>query len=125
MGWDYTHAIYYKKDGTIDRKAELDSVFTWESERKRVTVVKSAMVKSVYYAAIMTENLTNGTKCIGGAVCPTSTDRRQYYNFGYKIMDESMGPYYYDCPINILNLLSDTDDEYAIKWRENCRRKAI
>jgi hypothetical protein len=35
-------------------------------------------------------------------------------------MDESMGPFECNCPKSILELLSPTDNEYALNWRENC-----
>lgn len=37
-----------------------------------------------------------------------------------KVMDESMHPYYYDCPKRILNLLSPTDNKNALDWRNKC-----
>jgi hypothetical protein len=39
----------------------------------------------------------------------------------YKFMQESLGPYFYDCPESILNLLTPTDSIYAKQWREKCR----
>lgn len=39
--------------------------------------------------------------------------------FGYKDMDESMGPFYYDCPQSILKE-STIQTETAIKWRNDC-----
>lgn len=39
--------------------------------------------------------------------------------FGYKDMDESMGPFYYDCPKSILKE-STIQTETAIKWRNDC-----
>jgi hypothetical protein len=46
--------------------------------------------------------------------------RNDYYNFAYKDMDESMEPYYYDCPARILRLLTPTSDKNANRWREKC-----
>jgi hypothetical protein len=43
-----------------------------------------------------------------------------YYNFGYKDMDESMGPLEHDCPERILNLLSPPSPGYATEWRGRC-----
>lgn len=43
---------------------------------------------------------------------------------GYKLMDESMGPYANDCPVEILDLLTPTKSEYANKWRARCRAVA-
>lgn len=42
------------------------------------------------------------------------------YNFGYKCMDETMGPLIARCPQRILELLTPTDDERARQWREAC-----
>ena len=47
--------------------------------------------------------------------------KRDHFNFGYKDMDETMGPYECDCPERILDLLTDTDYETAGRWRETCR----
>ena len=58
-----------------------------------------------------------------GVVFLTSTDSKDYYNFSYKDMDESMGPCYYDCPKGILDLLTPTDSEWANNWRAKCREQ--
>jgi len=54
------------------------------------------------------------------------------YSFGYKGMDENMGPFECDCPERILKLLSPLEDfctpspdrdggyEWAKRWREEC-----
>jgi len=46
---------------------------------------------------------------------------KDQYNFGYKEMDESMHPYYFDCPAEILDLLTDPINESALEWRKRCR----
>ncbi len=43
--------------------------------------------------------------------------------FGYKDMDESMGPFYYDCPKSILKE-STIQTETAVKWRNDCTEHA-
>lgn len=43
------------------------------------------------------------------------------YNFGYKDVDESDGPFHTECPAKILDLLTPTDNEYALEWRKRCR----
>jgi hypothetical protein len=53
-----------------------------------------------------------------GMVCLVDTTKTEY---GFKYMDETMGPYYTNCPNKILDMLSPTDNEYAIKWRNKCR----
>ena len=47
MGWTEYHAAYYK-NGKVDRKAELDAMYNWEDENRKVEVLKSSMVGSTY-----------------------------------------------------------------------------
>lgn len=110
MGWTSYHATYYDTHGKIDRKKEIESQFS-----DGYSVVKSAMVGSVYYGAIR-----HGDD-VFGLVVLTSTNARDYYNFGYKMMDETEGPYYNRCPKSILDLLTPTDSEFANRWRARCR----
>jgi len=42
--------------------------------------------------------------------------------WGYKDMDESVGPYYYDCPLRFLDMVAGSEPVgYAEKWRESVR----
>ena len=98
MGWDYTHATHYTRTGAIDKKAEIDELYTWQNDTKKYEVETFA------------------------AVALTHTNNRDYFNFGVKTMEESMGPCEDHCPASILSLLSPTDSEYANNWRERCRK---
>lgn len=119
MGWLEYRATHYK-NGKVDRKAEMDSKYNWEDESRKIEVLKSSMVGSTYYAAIKSFNKTNGYEYITAAVCLTSTNNKDYFNFAYKDMDESCGPGYCDCPKGILDMLSPTENEYALEWRKAC-----
>ena len=134
MGWTSYHATHYKK-GKIDRKAECDAYFMEGLNKGHFNVLKSAMVGSTYYAAVQPMLKSNGKNENGeyiyepipenerttfGIVFLTSADSKDYYNFSYKDMDESMGPYESECPKGILDLLSPTDNEYAKQWRARC-----
>lgn len=44
--------------------------------------------------------------------------------FTYSDSTEHMGPYHYDCPARLLDLLPPINDEYANKWRQECRERA-
>lgn len=116
MGWDFCHAKYYKPNGKVDRKAELDERFTWGDHK----VVRSSMRGSIYYGAI---DFGNGN--VGAVIVLTSGANRNdpYFNFGTKVMDETMHPLYYNCPRAILDLLTPTDNENANEWRSKCREK--
>ena len=136
MGWTSYHATHYKK-GAVDRKAECDAYFMEGLNRGCYDILKSSMVGSVYYAAVKPlkrySKDDDGNKIVVdipikeqqvfAAIFLTSTDNKDYFNFSYKDMDETMGPYKYDCPKGILNLLTPTDNEYANNWRAKCREQ--
>lgn len=137
MGWTSYHATHYK-NGKVDKKAECDAYWIEGLNAGHYEVVKSSMVGNVYYGAIKPLLKRNGTDDNGkdvyveipkdeqevfAVIFLTSVNSRDYYNFGYKDMDETMLPYCFDCPIGILNLLSKTDNEYALEWRKKCYEK--
>lgn len=121
MGWTWQESKFRKDNGTIDRKAECDHIINYDNDNVKIEVLKSAMKGSVYYAAIKRLDKTNGNSIVFGAVFLTSTDRRSWCDFGYKDMDETCGPYESECPKSILDMLSETDNKYALEWRARCR----
>ena len=42
-------------------------------------------------------------------------------SWGYKPMDEGMGPYFFSFPVHWLSLLAPPPNEFAAKWRERVR----
>lgn len=136
MGWTGTHATHYK-NGKVDRKAECDAYFTEGSNEGFYRLEKSALVGSVYYAAVTQLKTITGTDAEGNSIVKdipeseqhtraeiflTSIYNKDYFNFLYKDMSESMLPGEYKCPLSILKLLSPTDNKYALTWRENCKK---
>ncbi len=109
MGWDYLHA-----SSPINRKKILRSEVPDDYE-----VIKDAVVGSTWYAALKDKE----TGEVHAAVVLTHIDRNEYCNFGFKWMSETSEPVECDCPESILSLLSPTDDETALQWRERCRKK--
>ena len=43
------------------------------------------------------------------------------YGYGHKGMSEDMGPYYYDCPLSLLDRCTETTSQYANEWRKKVR----
>lgn len=123
MGWTSYNAEFYK-NGKVDRKAEMDNRWTQEESEKypKLRVLKSSMVGNIYYAAI---EVSRGGKIeeVFATTAITSTNMKDYYNFSYKDLDETMGGCNYDCPVGILNLLTPTDNEYALQWRAECLKQ--
>jgi hypothetical protein len=111
MGWLYMQSL----GGFKNPKAYLDNQFTCGVYK----VLKSALCgMRTYYAAV--KNHKDGS--IFAVVCLVRYNKRAAdgYIFGYKDMDETMGPCEAECPQAILELLTATDSEYAVQWRVRC-----
>jgi len=126
MGWTYTH-----KDEGESVRDFFSKEFGHANEKRKTRVLDCAVVHiREAYLAFEDMNLVDGTREVFAVVCALDYQPRDYLNFGYKEMEESMGPYYYNCPERILKLLTPTNNEYALKWRRRCgevieRRKII
>ncbi len=119
MGWSFV----YSMEGRVTPKAYLDGVYTWSNDEADVRVLKSAVRGRVYYAAVERLSRTTGERIVFAGVClfrrcPKSRDGTV---FGYKSMDETVGPCERHCPVGILDLLTETHYPYAIQWRADCR----
>jgi len=124
MGWTYTYR------GSTPVKEFLTERINCENEHARWKVLDIAIVKmrTAYMAVEIirrdkeTGQLDTTTRKVVAFVFlldyrPSDPD----YDMGYKDMDESMGPCESECPERILNLLTPTDHEYALTWRQRCR----
>lgn len=113
MGW---YSLIKPKEITVEQFFQSESFFGSKS-----TILKSALINMrEFYAAVSTENEVWAFVALIDFSKPKGTDRT---NFAYKDMDENCLPYYFNCPEKILNLLSPTDNENALKWRDSCRRQ--
>ena len=117
MGWTSYNAKFYKK-GQIDRKAECDNLMNADENWE---VLKSSMVGSTYYAAVKMTDKATGKSDVCAMVVLTGVRNNQYFNFYYKDIHENCGPCEDKCPKGILDLLTETDSEYANEWRKRCR----
>lgn len=116
MGWTFM-------EKPRDVRGYLDASLTWQSENGTRRVLDSAIVAwSEYYAAVEWIK-PDGSREVWCATfklafVPKAVDG---YTFGYKDMEESMGPCMWRCPARILYLLTATDNENANAWRAKCR----
>ena len=110
MGWTFTHK---PKDQSV--KAFFEKEFKSEHGR----VLDCAVKNRVAYIAFERSN-GSGRREVFCIIALLQYRPRDQFNFGYKDMDECMGPFAADCPARILDLLTDTDDKIALKWRKTC-----
>ena len=110
MGWTYYHATKYKANGKVDVAKEVESLIDL-----RYKILKGSVVGNAYYMAVKD---TETEKVTGYVVLFRQV--RDAYNFGYKLISEEAGPCECDCPKSILDLLSETDSEWAMDWRRKC-----
>ena len=130
MGWSYMH----RARGLTDRE-----FFQGEFGK---TFVATGSKNGTFYAAIEVDAATapglvpnaNGKAVIAIVVLMKRT--RGEFNFGYKDMDEFMGPVVAECPAKVLDVLSPIKPEacftkskgntwnglrWAAEWRAACR----
>lgn len=120
MGWTYTNKSSLNSAGNYIK----DNLLTWNNPEYQYKVLDGGVVKfRTYYGAVEKINLKTGQRDVFAVVILLNYCRKDYYNFGYKDMDESMGPYEDNCPKRILELLTPTDNKNANDWRERCWKK--
>lgn len=117
MGWITFHETRSAKEYFLQE---------WQQEEDSHRILDIAIVN--FREAYMAMQCKN-TGQITAAVCLLHRAPKDYYNFGYKSMDEFCGPCVYNCPERILKLLSPLDEvtsceqskERATNWREGCQ----
>jgi hypothetical protein len=121
MGWLYMTNL----KGHKTPKAYLDDQFTFAGEHADLRVLRSALVHMKRYYVAVERTDENGKRHVFAVVCLVNYNLRakEGFIFGYKDMDESMGPCETDCPAAILDLLTETNSEWAKQWRERCRKR--
>jgi hypothetical protein len=98
MGW-----IVYGNDRVTDPKAECDSICTWEREGTSGRVLASGIVGDAYYAAV--EHVQQHERAAEERQVFAAVFLIQKAPFGYKSMDEGMGPCEDRAPLDVLQAL--------------------
>lgn len=115
MGWTFYHC------DNPNKIEEVRNLYTWQEDDRGAEVVDIAAHGNTVYVAVHYWNPEEDN--IHAAVVLTAQNNKDWCNFGYKDMSESMNPYYYDCPKRILDRLTPTDNDYALEWRRKCEEK--
>lgn len=128
MGWlfyDHTPA---------NIAAEIRRICTADDGQRSIAPVAISRVGKVWYVAVKasfaTPELAQASSLARaftlqpdhsytfGAVILTERDGSQW---GYKDMDETMGPVESAAPMQVIELLSPTTNAYANDWRDRCK----
>lgn len=126
MGWLFMSAGGMLPHKTPKEYLDAQCTYAPDPERGRKTgleVLKSTVRSNVYYAACRIHGPETDHR-VTAIVCLIKWQpaARDDMIFGYKDMDERMGPYNWDCPASILDLLTPTDHQHALEWRAKCRQ---
>jgi hypothetical protein len=94
---------------------------------ERRTIVDMAMVRNVIYAAVEHIDMATGEIQVLARVYVIDEYPRAKNNhqFHYKTFAEEMYPFHYQCPCNILDRLTPTQDAKANAWRARCRKHNV
>lgn len=129
MGWLFYHKPRGEKLADHFRKK-----IECDNESLTYRALDVASTRSAVYAALEVTKKDTGRRYVTALVflikyIPRDKDG---YNFGYKDMEESMGPYESECPERILKLLSPVEEiwpepcsgrQYAAEWRARCQAR--
>lgn len=112
MGWDFSR----RDKGSMTDREFFEREYGMVGPDPKHTMLAVATKGLTFYAAV--QNHETGE--VRALVILMQRHAADFHNFGYKGMDESMGPEA-QCPARILDLLTPTDSTYALEWRERCR----
>ena len=117
----YTSIFTYKDFSEVFKEEVVRGFEVLEVAEVKGTPVGEEKESSVFYAAIRPEGKSY---VIGLVVIMKSFFEEKKREVIWKEMDESSGPFYYDCPESILDKLSPIEKiEYpgeAANWRKQC-----
>lgn len=133
MGW--TSFQIHKTTKTIDVLRQELQQDDQGHTRARFEILDGVMRGATFYGVMRVTNWTSpdappARVMTYGVVVLTERKNTyplsDYVDFYYKDMDESMHPYYYDCPTRLLDLLDQLAPATepasgAYKWRAACR----
>lgn len=119
MGWMYVHkpkeitvANYFAKQWNV--------VANNDNQTSQILLDCAVVQLRTAYIAIEQVQHAKGTREVLAVICLLAYNRHDYHNFGYKDMDETMGPYECEAPQRILDLLTPTSHDNALAWRAAC-----
>ena len=127
MGW-----LFYDRI-PANPEAEIRRICTAQDGTRTMTPVVIARDGMTWYAAVRVTFASAEAAAVSGVARSFTLAPDKSYTFGvvfltqisggwgYKDIDETMGPVESHAPAAILDILSPTTDQWALDWRERCR----
>lgn len=113
MGWDGIF-IHTPHKTNSEKIACFNSYYKFD-------FAKAVIKNGVLYGAVKDINRETNEPIVWGLVAIINFYTNKFETeMRCKLMDETMHPYYYNCPKSILDLLTKTDNEYSNEWRKRC-----
>ena len=113
MGW------LYQRDPIDNPLAYLKAKYNYDCDTHTLQTLDGGRVRNTIYLAVKSTDKKTRCSFVFAAVILISNTRK--HGFGYKDMDETMGPCECDCPQRIMHLLSPLDEiphpGYTAEWR--------
>lgn len=104
MGWDIGHN-WYKKSDVIQ-----ELIFQYSRSENYQLIAHKSTTNGLW---LVMQNKENGKKLIAFDLI-----KKFGKNLAVKSMDESMGPYYYDCPAKFLDMVPESEAlGFNADWR--------
>jgi len=113
MGWLFTQGAS-KTD--VIRELTRDQ----STDERVYRTLRKCLRGNTMYALVESGPVGETRKWIGVFMLGSERD----FGWGYKDVDESMGPVQCDCPVSYLDEADEPVNEYAREWRETCRTRA-
>ncbi len=114
MGWDVTQVgrnISTKKFLEHEIRREIGSNY----ELLALGQGKNQHGTKPFYAAFK-------RNCSGKVFAVVYQTKRRNGSIAVKPVGEGEGPFYFDCPAKVFNLLTETDTEWALEWRSKVQK---
>ena len=116
MGWYYEEKLSGQSVSEFFEKK-----CTFYSAGYKSRMLDCAVVSmNTAYMAVEHTTLKTGQSKVYALVCHLQYAPNDLYNFGYKEVDEDMGPIEDTCPERIMKLLTPPTTDAARNWRERC-----
>lgn len=130
MGW--TFYTEQRQLTYTEERAEIERLCTFNSDVRSTSLINASKVGTTWYAALRIENMDGSAvhdssyiPNSDGSICIAAVFLTGYSEggWGYKDMEETMGPNEAKAPLGLLDLLSELKDpdSYAHAWRKRCR----